>query len=163
MLPLPQKAVYGLYAESFPFGELKLAEALRNILILYWEFPHHEKIQRQTTPYNRVNRLQWSLSALLRIFAYVIWIGKSLEMKQPWVKSPRAPNELLLDSNPQIKIKPAKIPGEIFTFLCQPQARPSVQASALTFRYYSIFLSGGQNVSPLFGPVVTPFHPPGSN
>jgi hypothetical protein len=47
-------------------------------------------------------------------------------MKKPWVENPRAPNELLLDSNSQIK--PARIHGEIFAIFDSDVERPSVQA-----------------------------------
>ena len=55
-------------------------------------------------------------------------LGESLKMKKPWVENPRAPNELLLDSNSQFEIKPAKIHGEIFAIFDSDAERPSVQA-----------------------------------
>lgn len=49
-------------------------------------------------------------------------------MKKPWVKNPRAPNELLLIQTLKFEIKPTRMHGEIFAIFHSGCEGPSVQA-----------------------------------
>jgi hypothetical protein len=57
----------------------------------------------------------------------MIRIWKSPKKKKPWIEIPKAPNELLLDSNSNLTSNWQKMPSENFAILCQLTKGPSVQ------------------------------------